>query len=111
MEELLRDIERKRAAEAEPFVLVQVDVYMRTCLEGCCQAVTERDPVVAQLSVIQAECEANEDEDVSYDVSVLPWTRETLRSAMTEALHKGTEGVAEYSNLFGQLKKLAQAEG
>jgi len=111
MEELMREIERKRAAEAEPFVLVQVDVYVRTCLEGCCQAVTEREPVVAKLSAIQAECEANEDEDVSYDVNVLPWTRETLRQAMTEALHKGTEGVAEYSNLFGQLKKLVQAEG
>lgn len=111
MEELLREIEKKRIAEAEPFVLVQVDVYMRTCLEGCCQAMTEREPVVGQLSAIQAELEANEDEDVSYDVNVLPWTRETLRQAMTEALHKGTEGVAEYSNLFGQFKKLVEAEG
>ena len=111
MEHLMKEIEKKRAAEAESFVLVQVDVYVRTCLEGCCQAVTEREPVVAQLSAVQAECDANEDEDVSYEIDVLPWTRETLKNAMTEALHKGTEGVAEYSNLFGQLKKLVQAEG
>jgi rubrerythrin len=111
MEELVREIEKKRAAEAEPFVLVQVDVWVQTCIEGCCQAVTEREPVVAQLSAVEAECNKNTDEDVSYDVNVLPWTRESLRSAMTEALHKGTDGVAEYSNLYGQLKKLVNAAG
>jgi len=111
MEELMREIERKRAAEAEPFVLVQVDVYVRRCMEGCCQSVTEREPVVAKLSAVEAECNENEDEDVSYDVNVIPWTKETLRQAMTEALHKGETGVAEYANLFGQLKKLVEAEG
>lgn len=111
MEELMKEIKKKLAAEAEPYQLIQVDVYMRTCSEGCCQSLTEREPVVAQLSAVQAECEANEDEDVSYDINVLPWTRESLRAAMTEALHKGEAGVAEYANLFGQLKKLVKAEG
>ena len=106
---MMQEIEKKRAAEAEPYVLVQVDVYVRTCLEGCCQSLTEREPVVAQLSAVEAECNENEDEDVSYDVNVLPWTKETLKAAMAEALHKGEAGVAEYANLFGQLKKLAQA--
>lgn len=106
---MMQEIEKKRAAESEPFQLIQVDVYVRRCLEGCCQSVTEREPVVAQLSAVEAECNENEDEDVSYDVNVLPWTRETLKNAMAEALNKGTEGVAEYANLFGQLKKLAQA--
>jgi hypothetical protein len=103
---LMQDIEKKRAAEAEPYVLVQVDVYMRTCLEGCCVSVTEREPIVAQLSAVEAECDSNTDEDVSYEIQVLPWTKETLKSAMTDALQKGTDGVAEYSNLFAQFKKL-----
>ncbi len=108
---LIEEINEKRAAESEPFVLVQVTVHVKTCMEGCCVSVSDREPVVAQLSAVEAECESNTDDDISYEIEVLPWTKETLKSAMANALQKGEDGVAEYANLFGQLKKLVKAEG